>query len=90
MPPGCLTEGTLERGHQHKMCKNQFSRNNLFKSENQDILDRTSWYTDPVLLWEHYVGQVLKVGKLRPRKSSKSNDSEVLQVALEVPEDELE
>ena len=65
-------------------------RNNSYRSENLDILDRCSWYSDPLLLWEFYCGQIIKPGALRPKKAKKSPNMEVLQVPLAVPEEDLQ
>jgi len=86
IPPGCLTEGTLELNH--KMFKKYqkkaslgksltllsltvlaktifLLRNNSYKSQNQDIMVRCSWTSDPLLLWESEKGQKIKPGYMR-------------------------
>ena len=63
-------------------------RHHSYKAENEDIMNRCSWSSDPILLWEHHIGQVLKVGALRPKKGKSS--MQVLPVDLELEEEYFE
>ena len=61
-------------------------RNHSFAAENTDILNRCSWCSDPVLLWEHYCGQQIKQGNIRPKKKKPS--TEELPAVLQLVEEE--
>lgn len=85
-PPGCLTEGTLERGHGRvKLNVTCFSRNHSYKAENQDVMVRCLWCTDPLLLWERDFGQQIKAGNLRPRSSAEDSNYDEVDVMYDLP-----
>ena len=63
-------------------------RNHSFAAENADILNRCSWCSDPVLLWEHYCGQQIKHGNLRPKKATPSTEEDELPAILQLVEEQ--
>ena len=65
-------------------------RHHSYKAENEDIMNRCSWSSDPILLWEHHISQVLKVGALRPKKGKSIKQLKVLPMDLELEEKEEE
>ena len=90
IPPGCLTEGSIEHGHQNlKKCKSCFSRsafliitliyliprNDSFKGENHDIMVCCSWSSDVLLLWEKEHGHVIKPGYMKKMKTAEVAES---------------
>ena len=90
IPPGCLTEGSIEHGHQNlKKCKSCFSRsafliitliyliprNDLFKGENHDIMVHCSWISDVLLHWEREHGQQIKPGYMKKQKITEATES---------------
>ena len=58
-------------------------RNHNYKAENQDILVRCSWGSDPLVLWESKFGQKIKRGNIRKkRNSAKKAEEEMEEVPL--------
>ena len=79
IPPGRLTEGTIERGHGRvKLITICFSRNTSFKAEITDVLTRCLWASDVLLLWERHYGQKMKVAvrKIKYHNDEKDDEEE--------------
>ena len=51
-------------------------------------MNRCYWSSDLILLWEHHISQVLKVGALRSKKVKPIKQHKVLPVDLELEEEE--
>ena len=93
IPPGCLTEGSIEPGHQNlKKCKSCFSRsafliitviyliprNDSFKGENYDIMVHCSCISDILLHWEREHGQQIKPGYMKKQKITEAKRVRIL------------
>ena len=72
IPPGRLTEGTIENGHKTvKLIKNNFARSHSYKAELTDIMVGSNWRADLMLAWEATKGQQYRYGNIR-KSSSKT------------------
>lgn len=47
-------------------------RNHSFKAENQDVMTRCAWCSDPLLLWEKVFGQKIKAGCHKAARKAKA------------------
>ena len=74
LPPGALTESTIETGHKvTKMARKRFSRKMSYSKEHRDILQRGLWTSDPILHYESTVLQNFQPGNIRKSKKKKRN-----------------